>query len=86
MGNLPRPEPQPSPQTYPDLASYLEGSGDTQANVARRVGVSQAHISRIVHGDAVPRALLAARLAQYARIPLDSFTKVHLAKRTGKVA
>lgn len=66
---------------YATLAAYIEATGDTQAHIARRVGTTQAHISRIVNGAAVPRALLAARLAAYAHLPLDSFTRVHLAKR-----
>jgi transcriptional regulator with XRE-family HTH domain len=68
-------------RTYPDLATYLEDSGDTQAQVARAVGAQQAHISRIAAGELVPRPALAARIAKYARIPLDSFTRVYLAKR-----
>lgn len=70
----------PASTTYPTLAAYLAATDDTQANVARRVGVSQAHISRIAAGDSVPRALLAARLAAYCHIPLDSFTRVHLGR------
>jgi len=66
--------------TYPDLATYLLESGDTQARLAVAVGANQAHISRIAAGDAVPRPALAIRIAKYARIPLDSFTRVYLAK------
>lgn len=65
---------------FPDLATYIAETGDTQEHIAARVGTTQAHISRIAHGDAVPRSLLAARLATYCRIPLDSFTRVQLAK------
>lgn len=65
---------------YPDLATYIAESGDTQAAVAARVGASQAHVSRIAGGDIVPRPLLAARIVRYANIPLDSFTRVYLAK------
>ena len=71
---------------YPDLASYIAATGDTQTHIAARVGCSQVQISRIAAGDAVPRALLAARLAKYAGIPLDSFTRAHLAKHAGRVA
>lgn len=70
----------PEPQ-YPDLATYLAESGDTQANIARVLEAEQAHISRIVAGKLVPRPELAVRLAAYARIPLDSFTKVYLARK-----
>lgn len=71
---------------YPDLRAYIAATRDTQAHIAARVGTTQAHISRIVNGDAIPRALLAARLAAYAGIPLDSFTRVHLAKQADRVA
>jgi transcriptional regulator with XRE-family HTH domain len=71
---------------YPDLATYIAETGATQTYIARRVGTTQAHISRIANGDAVPRTLLAARLAAFARIPLDSFTRVYLAKHASRVA
>lgn len=66
---------------YPDLATYIAKSGDTQQHIATRVGASQAHVSRIAAGEIVPRPVLAARLAEYARVPLDSFTRVYLANR-----
>jgi len=65
---------------FPNLATYIAETGDTQEHIAARVGSTQAHISRIANGDAIPRPLLAARLASYCRIPLDSFTRVQLAK------
>lgn len=72
-------------RTYPyqSLADYIARSGDTQADIARGVGTSQAHISRIASGDAVPRSALALRLARYANIPLESFHRVYLAKHQG---
>jgi len=67
-------------RTYRDLRAYLAGSGDTQAEMARRIGISQAHISRILNGDAVPRPALATRIARYARIPIESFARLYVAK------
>jgi transcriptional regulator with XRE-family HTH domain len=71
---------------YPDLATYCEMTGDTQVHIADQVGVSQSTISKILHGDVVPRSRLALRLATYARIPLDSFQRVYLLKHAGRVA
>lgn len=82
---MPRSRTRQLPQ-YPDLATYIAETGDTQASIAARVGTSQAHLSRIRHGLAVPRSLLAVRLAIYCRIPLDSFTRVYLAKHAARVA
>lgn len=72
--------PDPNPDTYSSLAAYIKATGESQANIARRVGTSQAHISRIAAGDAVPRSLLAARIAAYCHVPLDSFTRANLGK------
>ena len=71
---------------YPDLATYIEETGDTQAHIAARVGSTQAHLSRVTTGDMVPRPLLAARIATYCRIPVDSFARVYLAKHAARVA
>jgi transcriptional regulator with XRE-family HTH domain len=73
---------------YPDLATYIEKTGDTQLAIAIAVGTTQAYISRIAAGQSVPQPELAKKLAAYARIPLDSFIKVRLAARAaaGRVA
>ncbi len=67
-------------RVYPDLATYIAESGDTQAAIAQAVQAKQSHISRIASGELMPRPALAKRLADYARIPLDSFIRVYLAK------
>jgi transcriptional regulator with XRE-family HTH domain len=69
---------------YPDLATYMAATGDTQANLARQFHVSQAQISRILAG-AIPRLELRIALARYANIPIESFTW-EAAKRRGLVA
>lgn len=81
---LRRRRPRRKPQ-YQDLADYIAKTGDTQARIAALVGTSQATISRVAHGGRLPRALLAYRLAEYASIPLDSFTRNHL-KRIAQVS
>jgi transcriptional regulator with XRE-family HTH domain len=75
----------PPPQ-FPDLATYCAETGDTQVNIAAQMGVSQGAISKVLNGEVVPRSALAVRLARYARIPLDSFQRVYLEKREGRVA
>ena len=65
---------------FATLADYITATGDTQVAIARAVKASQAQISRIVNGTLVPRPALAARLADYANIPLDSFARVYLAR------
>ena len=66
---------------YPDLATYIQRTGDTQRRIAEQIGVSQAYISRVKDGKLVPSPELAERLAAYAHIPLDSFYRVYLLKR-----
>jgi transcriptional regulator with XRE-family HTH domain len=68
---LPARNPHPK---YPNLRAYMQMTGDTQEAIAAALGISQAHISRILAGKTVPRAELAIRLAAYADIPIDSFT------------
>ena len=75
---------RPKAARYPNLATYLAETDDTQANIARALGVSQAQISRIL-GGAIPRLDLRIRLAAYAHIPIESFTW-EAAKRRGLVA
>jgi transcriptional regulator with XRE-family HTH domain len=81
-----RHRPRPTPRTprrprYTTLADYFARSGDTQVKLARRFDTSQAHISRITSGRAVPRPDLAIRLAQYCDIPVGSFALAYCARR-----
>jgi len=71
---------------YPDLATYIAKTGDTQARIAATVRISQAHLSRIVTGAQMPRPEIAERLANYANVPLDSFTRVYLKRRAREAA
>ena len=71
---------------YPDLGTYIRETGDTQLNIARRVGISQAGVCRILRGDYVPRPDVALRLAAYAKVPLDSFTRMFLIRRAARLA
>ncbi len=72
---------------YRNLRDYIARSGDRQDHIAVKVGTSQAHISRIASGAAIPRPVLAAKIAKYARIPLDSFIRAHVAHEviTGEI-
>jgi transcriptional regulator with XRE-family HTH domain len=76
MSKKPRPQPQ-----YRDLADYFRRSGDTQSNMAKVLGLSQGHLSRITGGFQCPRPELAHRLAAYARIPEGSFVRVYNERR-----
>jgi transcriptional regulator with XRE-family HTH domain len=82
--NLRPRQPRRPAARYPDLATYIAKTHDSQASIARAMGVSQAQISRILSG-AIPRLELRIRLAAYARIPIESFTW-EAAKRRGLVA
>jgi transcriptional regulator with XRE-family HTH domain len=64
---------------YPNIATYIEKTGDSQASIARVLKIEQAHLSRIVAGLIVPRPELAFRLAAYCKVPLESFTLEYLA-------
>ena len=64
---------------FQDLAAFLAATGVTQQALARAVHASQATIARIAQGAVVPQPKLAAKLARYCNIPLDSFTRCYLA-------
>lgn len=73
--------PLPHRPRYRTLADYFARSGDTQVNLAHRFDTSQAHVSRITSGLAVPRPDLAIRIAQYCDIPVGSFALAYCARR-----
>lgn len=57
---------------FKDLASYLAQSGETQQAFAARLGLSQGYISQIRQGKRVPSLGIAQRIAEAARIPIES--------------
>lgn len=63
-------------RAYPDLATFFEKSGVTQEQLAKRLGVSQAHISRIKLGLTDVPLSLAVRIAEEANIPIESLVAV----------
>jgi len=57
---------------YPDLATFLEETGTTQQELARKVRLSQPKISRIVNGLQQPTLPQALRIVRFARVPIES--------------
>jgi transcriptional regulator with XRE-family HTH domain len=55
-----------------NLAECLAAKGIKQSQLARRFGLSRAHVSRLVRGTVMPSLGLALRFAKYFGRPLDS--------------
>ena len=72
--------------SYRDLKDYFARAGVTQEKLAGRVGISQAHMSRLADGLSIPRGRLAVSICEQTGVPLDSFTKNYVAKRTQRIA
>ena len=66
--------------THPNIKSLLRARGLSQAEVARRMGISQAQLSRLLTDDPAKRrdwTILTLRaFAQATRIPLKEITGV----------
>jgi transcriptional regulator with XRE-family HTH domain len=56
------------------LSEYLEAKGITQAEFARRINTSQAHVSRL-SGDGVPSLKMALRIqaATSGEVPVEAW-------------
>jgi transcriptional regulator with XRE-family HTH domain len=61
---------------YPDLATYLEESGDTQVRMSNALRLSQGYLSRVAAGLLMPSLERANLIAQYANVPVESFVHV----------
>lgn len=60
------------------LKSLLEEKGMTQAELARRTGLTEASVSRYINGNRSPRIAQAYRMAQV--IGIDMNTLIYLGK------
>jgi transcriptional regulator with XRE-family HTH domain len=59
-------------RTYPDITSYMEGTGTTQAQVAAILGRSQPFISKIRRGLTQPSLSEALRISRVLGVPVES--------------
>ena len=64
MGAARRREPEPTVHPGHRWAEIIEESGHAQRLIARELGISEKHLSRIVHGRALPSAQLTVAFAK----------------------
>jgi transcriptional regulator with XRE-family HTH domain len=57
---------------YASLAEYLERTGARQEDVARRLKISQGHLSKIATGKVRPGFDLAMRIVREIGVPVES--------------
>lgn len=62
------------PRTYPNLAAYLRDTHTTQEAFAEDMGIAPSYVSMILRGERTPSLPIALRIAERARIPLESLT------------
>ena len=61
-----------SNRTYPSIAAYLDATGSTQVELAERLGISQAYLSKIARGLQQPSLDEALRISRILRVPVES--------------
>jgi transcriptional regulator with XRE-family HTH domain len=61
-----------SHRTFPDLATYLKETGLTQLQLARKLNISQAYMSKLVRRLQQPSLDEALRISRACRIPVES--------------
>ena len=59
---------------YASLAEYMARTGTSQRDFAKRFGISQAQVSKIINGKQNVKLGLAMRLSRECGVPLASFT------------
>lgn len=71
-------------RTYPNLRSYLKGTGQTQADLAARLGKSQPFISKLLNGLIQPSLHEALRISERCGVPVESLVTRESALTEGK--
>jgi transcriptional regulator with XRE-family HTH domain len=51
------------------LAQWFERSGHTQRAIAERLGVTEAHLSRLISGERQPSLPLAVKISELTGVP-----------------
>jgi transcriptional regulator with XRE-family HTH domain len=71
-------------RTYPNLSAYLDGTGQNQVQLAKRLNRSQAFVSKVLNGLAQPSLSEALRISRICRIPVESLVTRSEALTEGK--
>jgi transcriptional regulator with XRE-family HTH domain len=71
-------------RTYPNLASYLEATGQTQAQLATKLGKSQAFVSKLLRGLIQPSLDEALRISSVVGVPVETLVSRERNILTGK--
>lgn len=65
-------------RAYPTLQAFFDETGTPQFVVAKRLKITQGHLSLILSGERTPSLPLALRLAQLANVPVETLVgKLH---------
>lgn len=59
-------------RTYRNLAAFLKATRTTQDAFAREMGIAPSYVSMLLRGERTPSLPLALRIAERARVPLES--------------
>jgi DNA-binding XRE family transcriptional regulator len=63
---------------YPTLKDYIERESVNQGVLAKRVKITQSHMSLIISGQRTPSLPLAVELSRIANVPIESLVgKLH---------
>ena len=60
---------------YRTLLEFMKGQHVSQAELARKVGVTQSYMSRIAHGQDTPLLALAVKIHKATGVPYESMLK-----------
>lgn len=60
-------------RAYPTLSAYLAGEGLNQTELAHKLGMSPAFISRLVRNIQQPSLDEALRISRITNVPVESF-------------
>jgi transcriptional regulator with XRE-family HTH domain len=71
-------------RTYPNLAAFLKDAHLTQEAFADEMGIAPSYVSMLLRGERTPSLPLALRIAERARIPLESLMGATAAVESGE--
>ena len=59
-------------RAYPNLRMYLQKTGTSQRELARRLGIDPSYVSHFIRGTKSPSLRLAAKIARETNIPIET--------------
>ena len=61
---------------YRDIPAWMDATGTSQQDLAKRLNISQSHLCNIIRGNRKPSMDLALQIAKLTNVPVETIASI----------